>query len=182
MIRMIRPIFIYGTVAGLIVAIPMLWLMLSVAPDEAPAHSALYGYLTMIVALTAVFLGIKHYRDSVLGGVIRFGTAFLLGLGISAVASIVYAIGWEISLAFGTFDFAAFYSDAMVSAARAKGASGAELEKVMADAAAFVEMYSNPLLRIPITFIEMFPVGILISLISAALLRNPKILPARAAT
>jgi hypothetical protein len=32
-----------------------------------------------------------------------------------------------------------------------------------------------------ITFIEIFPVGVLISLISAAVLRNSRVLPARAA-
>jgi hypothetical protein len=40
-------------------------------------------------------------------------------------------------------------------------------------------MYSNPLYRLPITFVEMFPVGVLISLISAAVLRNSRVLPAR---
>jgi hypothetical protein len=155
--------------------------MLSVQPGETPEHSALVGYLTMIVALTAVFLGVKHYRDHVLGGVIKFGTALLLGLGISAVASLIYAIGWEICLAYGNFDFADFYSKMMIDAARAKGVTEAELQKVIADAQSFVTMYRNPLFRIPITFIEMFPVGILISLISAALLRNPRLLPARVA-
>jgi hypothetical protein len=97
---------LYGLVAGLIVAIPMVWLMLTLTPEEAPDNGALYGYLTMIVALTAVFLGIKHYRDKVLGGAIRFLPAFLVGLGISAVASLLYVIGWEISLAYCGFDFA----------------------------------------------------------------------------
>lgn len=115
------------------------------------------------------------------GGVIRFGTTLLLGLGISAVASLIYAIGWEICLAYGNFDFADFYSKMMIDAARAKGVTEAELQKVIVDAQSFVTMYRNPLFRIPITFIEMFPVGILISLISAALLRNPRLLPARVA-
>ncbi len=39
------------------------------------------------------------------------------------------------------------------------------------------ESYRNPLFRIPMTFIEIFPVGLLVALISAALLRNPKLLP-----
>ena len=111
-----------------------------------------------------------------------FGTTLLLGLDrISTVASLIYAIGWEICLAYGNFDFADFYSKMMIDAARAKGATEAELQKVIADAQSFVTMYRNPLFRIPITFIEMFPVGILISLISAALLRNPRLLPARVA-
>ena len=38
--------------------------------------------------------------------------------------------------------------------------------------------YADPLFRLPITFLEIFPVGLLISLISAAILRNPGVLPA----
>ena len=40
-------------------------------------------------------------------------------------------------------------------------------------------MYANPLYRLPITFVEIFPIGVLISLISAVLLRNSRFLPAR---
>ena len=38
--------------------------------------------------------------------------------------------------------------------------------------------YANPLFRIPMTFMEIFPVGFLVALVSALLLRNPKILRA----
>jgi len=176
---MIRLIALYGIIAGLIVAVPMAWRVMTLTPLSAPEHSALVGYLTMIVALTAVFLGVKHYRDKVLGGAIRFGRALLVGLGISAVASIIYVIGWELSVAISGFDFAAAYSSSLVEAARADGASQAELQKVMADAESFAKMYANPLYRVPMIFIEMFPVGVLISLISAALLRNSRLLPAR---
>jgi hypothetical protein len=177
---MIRLIALYGVVAGLIVAVPMVWLMMTLTPDTAPDNGVVWGYLTMIVALTAVFLGIKHYRDKVLGGVIRFSTALLVGLGISAVASLFYVVGWEISLAFSGFDYAASYSKIMIESAQARGASEAELQKVVADAQSFAKMYANPLYRVPITFIEMFPVGVIISLISAGLLRNSRLLPARA--
>src|SRR3546814_12654255 len=33
--------------------------------------------------------------------------------------------------------------------------------------------------RLPMTFVEIFPVGVLVSLVSAAVLRNPRVLPAR---
>jgi hypothetical protein len=175
----LRLIALYGSIAGLIVAVPMVWGMLTLTPEAGHGNGWLYGYLTMIVALTAVFLGIKHYRDKVLGGAIRFGPALLVGLGISAVASVFYVIGWEFSLAYSGFDFATSYSKSLVEAARAKGASPEELQKAMVDAAAFVRMYRNPLYRVAVTFVEMFPVGVLISLISAAVLRNSRVLPAR---
>jgi hypothetical protein len=56
----------------------------------------------------------------------------------------------------------------------------AQLEAAAAQAADFARMYRNPLYRMAFTFIEIFPVGILVSLISAALLRNARLLPARA--
>jgi hypothetical protein len=177
---MIRLIVIYGTIGGLIVAVPMVWLMVGMSPKTFEQGGLLYGYLSMIVALTTVFLGIKHYRDKALGGAIKFGPALLVGLGISTVASIFYALGWEVSLAWSGFDFGASYSKSMVEAARAKGLSDTELQKVIAEAQSFATSYKNPWYRFPMTFVEMFPVGVLISLISAALLRNSKVLPARA--
>jgi hypothetical protein len=177
---MLRLIVIYGLIAGLIVATPMVWMMMTLTPETAPGNGVFWGYLTMVIALTAVFLGIKHYRDKTLGGVIRFGTALVLGLGISVIASIIYVIGWEICLAFSGYHFAEQYSKFAVDAARAKGASPAELQKLSADMAAFVKNYENPVFRLSTTFMEMFPVGVLISLISAAVLRNPRVLPARA--
>jgi hypothetical protein len=162
----------YGIIAGLIVTIPMDWSMLRLKAGD-PEPGLLVGYLTMLVGLTAVFLGIKHYRDKVLAGVISFKNAFVLGLGISAVAGLIYAIGWEISLNFMSFDFTDAYAQAMVEHARARGDTGAALDKAVADAQSFTAMYRNPLIRFPMTFLEMFPVGILVSLVSAALLRNP---------
>ena len=58
----------------------------------------------MLLAFTMVFVGIKHYRDKALGGVIRFLPALGVGLGISAVASLFWVVGWELTLATG-FDF-----------------------------------------------------------------------------
>jgi hypothetical protein len=177
-----RILALYGIIGGLIVAIPVDWLVLSRTPEWVSGNMMLFTYLAMIVALTAVFLGIKHYRDKTLGGVIGFVPALLVGLGISAVASLIYALCWEASLALTGFDFAGSYAKQMVEAARARGVSPAELQRVMADADAFAKSYGSWLYRIPVTFLEMFPVGVLISLISAGLLRNPRVLPARAPT
>lgn len=169
----------YGFIAGLIIGIPMVWRVLSMKPGDTELAGMLVTYLVMIVALTAVFLGIKAYRDKALGGVIRFLPALGVGLGISAVASLLYVIAWEVSTAFSSFDFLTHYKDYLLNEAKARGASGAELNQAIADAEAFARMYVNPLYRLPMIFIEMFPVGVLISLISAAVLRNPRVLPAR---
>ena len=176
---MTRTIAWYGLIAGLIVTIPMDLAMVFAHSDSA-FKGMVFGYLTMIVGLTAVFLGIKHYRDRTLGGAIGFWQALLVGLGISGVASFIYVLGWELTLALTDYEFIGAYSQGMIAAVKNRGATDAEIQKAVADAAEFVRMYRNPASRMGITFVEMFPVGVLISLISAALLRNSRLLPARA--
>jgi hypothetical protein len=176
---MSRIILIFGTVAGLVVAVPMCLLVANAEPGSAET-SHFTGYLIMLLALSLVFVGVKRLRDRELGGVIRFVPALLAGLGISAVAGLIYVIGWEITLAVTDFAFIDSYSNAAIEAARARGASAAEVQAVTAKMDEFREQYANPFFRLPVTFIEIFPVGLVVSLISAALLRNSRFLPARA--
>jgi hypothetical protein len=172
----------YGILAGLIVGIPMSLYMISIPADTKTLPSMLLTYIVMLVALSMVFVGVRQYRDKTLGGVIRFVPALLVGLGISVVAGLLYACAWEISLVFMKWDFSAYYANAMVEQARASGADEQGIAAAAERAADFTQMYANPLIRFPMTFLEIFPVGILVSLISAALLRNSRFLPARAAT
>jgi Protein of unknown function (DUF4199) len=175
---MSRIILIFGIAAGVIVAVPMC-LMVANSEHGSAAQSFFAGYLVMVLALSLIFVGVKRLRDRELGGVIRFVPALLAGLGISAVAGVIYAIGWEITLAVTDFAFIDSYSTAAIEAARAKGASAAEVQAVIAKMEEFRRQYANPFFRLPMTFIEIFPVGVLISLISAGLLRNSRFLPAR---
>jgi hypothetical protein len=177
---MLRIILLYGVPGALIVGIPLLWGMLATPPGVIPENGALIGYATMLVALTGVFLGVKHYRDKEKGGVIKFLPALGVGLGISAVASLGWVIAWEIALSLTRFDFVAVYNDMMLEQARRDGADADRIAQITRDGEAFGAMYANPFIRMAITFGEMFPIGLVISLISAALLRNHRFLPARA--
>jgi len=98
-------------------------------------------------------------------------------VGISAVAGVIYVIAWETSVWIAHLDFAGSYAQATIDAARAKGVSGAALAKVIAEMDAFKVQYANPLFRWPMTFIEIFPVGVLVSLVSAGLLSFRRFLP-----
>lgn len=173
-----RTIFAFGAAAGLIVTLTMCLMIANTDPGSA-GHSHFTGYLVMLLALSLIFFGVKRLRDRELGGTIRFLPALLAGLGISAVAGVIYVIGWEITLAVTDFAFVDSYSAAAIESARAKGASAEEVAGVVAQMDEFRRQYANPLIRLPITFVEIFPVGLLISLISAALLRNSRFLPAR---
>jgi hypothetical protein len=176
---MLRYILIYGVVAGVIVGVPLSVLTLSMSGQAMMSYGMLVGYLTMLIALSAVFLAIKRHRDVDLGGVIRFWPALGLGLGISAVAGVIYVIAWEVSCALAHADFAGAYARAMIAEQAAKGVSGAALEHVRAAMEQFKVRYANPLYRLPMTFAEIFPVGVIVSLVSAGLLRNSRFMPAR---
>lgn len=175
-----RTLLKYGVIAGLVAGGALLAtiLVFQGTPPSSGLGMAL-GFASMLVALSAVFVGIKHHRDTAGGGVVRFWPAFGLGLGISLVAALFYVAAWELCLLLMEQDFAAFFANSMVEGARAKGVDGADLARVVEEARAFEAMYRNPLLRMPMTFAEIFPVGVLVSLVSALVLRNPRVLPAR---
>ena len=175
---MTRIALIYGLIAGAI-TITVMSLGIHFSGGEGAGASQVFGYLVMLVALSLIFIGVKRYRDRDLGGVIKFGPAFLLGLSIAATAGLAYVIGWEIYLALTDYAFMAGYTEGIIEAKREAGVSGAELDKVIAEMEALQRNYANPVFRMPLTFMEIFPVGLLVALLSAALLRNPKVLPAR---
>jgi hypothetical protein len=60
----------------------------------------------------------------------------------------------------------------MIEKARAGGATEQELAAKAAEMAEFREMYKNPLINAGLTLIEVFPVGLVVTLISAAILRR----------
>jgi hypothetical protein len=178
---MLNRILKFGVVAG-IIAGGGLSLTIAGAGDSM-GHGMTgmaVGYAIMLVALSLVFVGVKRERDEAGGGVIRFWPAFGMGLAISAVAGVFYVAAWEIAqvtLIHG--DFAKTYGDAMIAQKRAAGASAAELAQATREMAEFTRQYHDPLFRLPMTFMEIFPVGVLVSLVSAALLRNPRFMVAR---
>jgi hypothetical protein len=178
---MLRKILSYGTAAGLIVGLALSGITISMHGHSSSSWGMAIGYLTMLIALSAVFVAIKRHRDMDLGGVIRFWPAFGLGLGISFVASVFYVLAWEATVAFTHIDFASGYAQMMIDEQKAKGVDGEALAKFSADMEKFKTDYANPLFRLPMTFVEIFPVGLLVSLVSAGLLRNSRFLPAQPA-
>jgi hypothetical protein len=176
---MLRTILIYGAIGGLVVGLPLSVLTLTMSGQSMMHYGMLIGYLTMLIGLSAIFLAIKRHRDVDGGGVIGFWPALALGLGISFVASVIYVIAWEVSCAIAHVDFAGAYARAMIAQQEAKGVSGAALARFKAEMEQFKVQYANPLYRWPMTFVEIFPVGVIVSLVSAGLLRNSRFMPAR---
>src|SRR5262249_51493767 len=170
---MFKTALAYGSISGLIViGVILLGLYSQGGHNGGILGTEWFGYSVMIVALSMIFLAIRDYRNKKLGGVIKFLPAFGLGLMIAAIAGLAYAIAWEGYLAATHYTFMDEYTASMIAHARAAGVTGAALEAKIAELNAMKVQYANPLFRVPMTFLEIFPVGLLIALISAALLRN----------
>jgi hypothetical protein len=178
---MFKKILSYGTVAGLIVGTELSVVTITMNGHVQGAWGYALGYATMLVALSAIFIAIKRHRDIDLGGVIKFWPAFGLGVGISFVAGILYVAAWEVAQSVTHMDFAGSYAKSMIQDQVAKGVNGEALAKFTAEMERFKTQYADPLYRLPMTFAEIFPVGLLVSLVSAGLLRNSRFLPLRRA-
>lgn len=157
-----RYALIYGLLAGCVVAAVIVSAVV-IGPDNGIFHTLWFGYLVMFVAMTFIFVGVRRYRDLERGGVVRFLPAFGMGLAIALVATIAYVLIWEIYLASTHYAFIDTYF---------RGNSPEVVE--------MRESYRNPVVRAGYTFLELFPVGFIVALFSAALLRNPRLFPARA--
>lgn len=174
-----RFMLVYGAIAGtVVIGFMIVLLSLGAGSGEHSTPSVLIGYLIMLVALSLIFVGIKRYRDRELGGVIKFGTAAKLGLGITLVASVVYVAGWEVHQSLTDYAFIGQYTEAVIAGKKAEGVSGAELDELVAEMEVMKQRYASPLFRMPMTFLEIFPVGLVITLFAAGLLRNSRFLPA----
>ena len=138
-----------------------------------------FGYSVMLVAMSFIFVGVKRYRDVERGGVIRFLPALGLALLIALIATIAYTSIWEAYLAATHYRFMDDYIASMLAKARASGKSASDIARMSTELDGMRAMYANPFIRLPMTAMEVAPVGLLVSLFSAALLRNPRLLPAR---
>ena len=165
-------ILVYGAISGLVI------IVINTLSIELGIGHEWLGFLVMFIAFSSIFVAVKQYRDDTLGGVIRFSTGFLVGLGITVIASLVYVLVWELYLAMTDYAFIDAYTASIIEGQQAAGASDAELAATIANMETIRQQYANPLLRLPMTFIEVFPIGILISLISAIILRESKTLAA----
>jgi hypothetical protein len=141
------------------------------------------GYTTMVIALSMIFFGIRSYRNNYGGGRIGFWKGVQIGLLITLIASVLYFASAEIySLTHPGFTDKVFgkFIELQSEKMRQSGASAEQIDKVIQDGRAMIKLMENPIVFFGICLIELAPVGIIITLISAAILRKKEMLPAAA--
>ena len=167
-----RIILICGLIAGLIVSSTMVYSMILCYRSNKFEGNMLLGYASMLIAFSMIFVGIRSYRNKYNQGVISFGKAFRIGLFIALVASSIYVIVWLIDYYLFIPDFMDRYTTHILNQAKSSGATEAEMATKTKEMAMYTDMYKNPLFVILLTYAEILPVGLIVSLISALILKR----------
>jgi len=166
--------FIFGGAAGLLVILTMISGFIF-SGLQSSAGSKTFGFLLMFFILSLIFFGMKRFRDFEQGGIIKFSKALLLGLAMSLFTGLAYVIVWEIYLVMTDNSFIQIYTDHLIEQKKSKGVSGEALSDFIAKMNDMKENYAKPWFRIPLTFLEIFPIGFIVTLISALFLHRPKL-------
>lgn len=141
-------------------------------------NSTYIGYAGMLIVFSMIFFGIKSYRDNQGGGTVTFWKAVQIGLLITLVASVIHAAGGHIYNAVNP-DFKEFfiqkYTEYLVSGL-SQPASQEALDGVKQNVEILRTVYENPLLDFIVSAMFILPVGIIVTLVSSALLRKKELL------
>jgi hypothetical protein len=163
-------VWTFGLISGAIMAL----FMSATLPfiNALGDHSLVVGYAGIVAGFLLVYFGVRSYRDNVLRGTIGFGRAFTVGLLIATIASVCYVATWEVLYYEFMPDFYSRYAQSAVDQARKSGKSEAEIATTRAAMDEMAKSAENPVWVAAMTFLEPFPVGLVIALVSAGILRR----------
>jgi len=176
-----RIVIIFGLISGLISSALMFLTLPFMHNGTVDFNNGyLVGYTAIVLSFLLVFFGIRSYRENA-GGTITFGRGFTVGILITLISCVFYVASWEVIYFKVMPDFADKYAAHAISDMRAKGATDAAIAAKKVEMEKMKTMLNNPLLNAAMTFIEPFPVGLLVTLISAAVLRRRPVVAAQVA-
>lgn len=166
-----KAVLTFGLIAGVIISVLMNASLL-LANKVGSGHSMMLGYTIMVASFLLIYFGIRSYRDDDLGGQISFGRGFACGILITLITTVFYVVSWEIIF----FNFIPHFMDgyfaAQIHHVQSAGLDPATTAARVAAIQHSQHLYQNPLVNAAYTFIEPFPVGLIITLVSAAVLRR----------
>jgi hypothetical protein len=162
-----KTILTFGLISGGMMTVMMFATLPFTDSAWLQAHSMVVGYTTMVLSFMLVFFGIRSYRENIGGGTITFGRAFAVGILITLISSILYVITWEV-MYFGVPSFGEKFMTMCVAHIKNSGASPEAIQTQLDQ----LKYLDNPFINAALTFTEPFPVGLIITLVSALILRK----------
>jgi len=169
-----RTVLIFGVLSG-VVSSAMMFLSLPLMRSGAMNfdNGEIIGYTSIFLSFLLVFFGIRSYRENN-GGTISFGRAFAVGILITLISCVFYVASWQVIYFKMMPDFADKYAAHAVAKLRQKGASDADIQAKKKQMDQLKALYDNPLTNAAVTMIEPFPMGLIVTLISAGILRRKR--------
>jgi len=166
-----KTVLIFGLISGAVSA-ALLLLTIPFADKIGFEKGEILGYTTIVLSALMVFFGVRSYRENAGGGRLTFGRGFAVGILITLISSACYVGTWELVYYKMMPDFAEKYAAHMVERAKASGASQQKVEETEQKAKQFKVMYDKPAINVAMTFMEVFPIGLVVTLCSAGILRK----------
>lgn len=164
----------FGLISGLVCA--ALMTVNTVLANRIGFDRALFvGYTVIVLSFLLVFFGIRSYRENAGDGAISFGRGFTVGILITLITCVFYVASWEIISSNFMPHFMDNYSAHLEEKARASGLSQAALAAQLQEIEREKALYANPFYNAAMTFMEPFPVGLAMTLLSAAVLRKKRV-------
>lgn len=164
-----KNVLIFGSIIGTILCINMIYMVNQMYINPDFKGNDVLGYAAMIVVFSLIFFGVRNFRNNYLSGVISFGKAFTTGAYIALLGATMYVVVWLFCYYLFVPDFLDHYINYVL-----KETPAADLTAKTQDMENLKNMYKNPVLVILITYSEVLPVGLVVALISALILRkNP---------
>lgn len=166
-----KTVLTFGLISGAMMAL-LMFATLPLVDRLSFDNLTVIGYTSMVASFLMVFFGIRSFRDNVGGGRITFGKALQIGLLITLISSACYVIAWQILYYNFLPDFVDKYANYMIEKARAAGATPEALAAQREQMKTFKALLDNPLTNAALTLLEPLPIGLPMTLISAAILRR----------
>jgi hypothetical protein len=160
-------ILIFGSVIGAILSINAIAHMNMIYSNPDYKANDVLGYASLVIIFSLIYFGVRNYRNSRLGGKIGFPKAFKTGALICLVASTVYVIIGLLYYYLFVPDFIDVFTEYMI-----RNSPAEEVETTTAQMENFKEMYKNPLFVILITYAEVLPIGMIVALLSALIVKK----------
>jgi hypothetical protein len=166
-----KTVLTFGLLSGALSAL-MMFATLPFIDQIGFDKGAYVGYTAIVISFLFVYFGVRSYRDNAQSGRLTFGRGFAVGILITLISCVCYVIAWEVVYFNFMPDFADKYAAHAIDHLRSTGAAQSAIDAMTTQMADFKRMYANPAMNAAMTFTEPFPIGLLVTLISAAVLRK----------
>lgn len=165
-----KTILRYGIYGGITI---MALFMVSLYVGEGLDYTTqeIIGYASMLISLSFVFFGIKHFRDQVNNGVVSLGKAIVIGLAISLITAIAFGLLDFIYVKYINPGFMEeYYTNNLAQLQETLPAAEFEVKK--AELESQKELFMNPVMSFVLMSMTVLVIGFVVSLISGLILQR----------